>query len=69
VVAGYYDDKYIYVHNVVSTDTRLAVSMDEGFSPFGSAWRFPINENARTKFSKGFWWCLMAYAFDNVFKK
>ena len=45
VEAGYYDDEYIYVHNVASSGTRLAVSMDEGFSPLGSAWRFRINEN------------------------
>lgn len=44
VERGYYDDEYLYVHDVKSSTTQLAVSMDEGFNPFGSAWRFRIDK-------------------------
>lgn len=44
VETGYYDDEYLYVYDVASGITRLAIEMDDGFSPFGSNWRFRINE-------------------------
>ncbi|MBF0258657.1 MAG: hypothetical protein HQK62_07450 [Desulfamplus sp.] len=45
VETGYYDDEYLYVYDVAQNTTKLAVAMDDGFSPFSSAWRFRINEN------------------------
>lgn len=44
VEAGYYDKEYLYFYEPESSSTQLAVDVDGGFSPFGSGWRFRIDQ-------------------------